>query len=44
MFQGKAIGVSIGCFLGMLPLLWYEPKKKRKDDEEEEKKKTSEKT
>ncbi|XP_052774153.1 transmembrane protein 65-like [Mya arenaria] len=34
---GKAIGVSIGCILGMLPLLFYtSPKKKKEEDEEDE--------
>jgi len=28
--------VSIGCILGMVPLLFYKPKKKKKEEEEEE--------
>ncbi|XP_045159474.2 transmembrane protein 65-like [Mercenaria mercenaria] len=31
---GKAIGVSIGCILGMFPLLLYEPKEKANPEEE----------
>ncbi|KAL4235809.1 Transmembrane protein 65 [Mactra antiquata] len=34
---GKAIGVSIGCILGMIPLLFYSPRDKSDDDKDNEK-------
>ncbi|KAK3595267.1 hypothetical protein CHS0354_010875 [Potamilus streckersoni] len=34
---GKALGITIGCFLGMLPLLFYEPPKQAKIKEETDK-------
>jgi len=32
LFQGKAVGVTIGCILGMIPLFFFE---KETDDKEE---------
>ncbi|KAL3869844.1 hypothetical protein ACJMK2_042476 [Sinanodonta woodiana] len=34
---GKALGITIGCFLGMIPLLFYEPPKKGMSKEETDK-------
>lgn len=30
--QGKAIGVGIGCILGMFPLFFYKDDEKKKED------------
>lgn len=37
-FQGKVIGVTIGCFLGMIPLLFFDHSKKKEKKEGDEKK------
>ena len=34
LLQGKAIGISIGCVLGMFPLLYYKQPKKDTEDKE----------
>jgi len=31
MLQGRALGISVGCLLGMIPLLFYHNEKKIED-------------
>lgn len=38
--QGKAIGVGIGCILGMFPLLFFKDDDEKKDGQKEAKEKT----
>lgn len=33
--MGKALGVSIGCIIGMFPLLFYKNPKDREEEKEE---------
>lgn len=39
-FQGKAIGVGIGCILGMFPLLFFKDDDEKKEGQTEAKEKT----
>lgn len=34
-FQGRILGITIGCLIGMTPLLFMDLDKKKKDDEGE---------